>query len=769
MSGKQVAQRPPGANRGNKGGARGRPTEKKTLTDSDSSTDGESQKQRKNNGKANKKKKTTADDNTMELDNVVPEATASTSTSLPANTAENSNTDQQAPKSPNQQTPEFRSTNDQHTPTGAAHSDTPQPDQPDASNPNQTPENDDMIVNENNEEPIEDDGYTIERYTAYIDKQHFADLKLSLPQLRNRITEQINELPGFLRIRTGKNRYDTSKLLVDFNQSEGYEELIGNPVESLNNAVFKEYVSRQQIYPEIERQLNVQNIPLFLVKEDLRLHFSKVGTIERINLTPNGPFQRAVITFEHPDALQDYKQLLWMAFIKGHAVTVFPRNMSSHEFEHRQAYKAILTGFHYNTLAADVLPLITDYNIKNIVFPRIAFQYRQRPWAYVSFDSQVQKDNAMERTTTFNGRKLFWVEPTYDPKTKRSTTKPLCNECGSPEHMLKDCDKRRKNTRNPRVQSTQWESVLHRYNRDERAKSRTRSQSRTRFQNDRSFNAARTRAGFSYANAAKSNTKSQGNGLNASIHAPNNNQPSWANHWDDGAADNTAHNLTFNTNSNSRNTFTDLSTTPPTSSISSDEGKQILRKLKDVTEGLEHVMSRLACIDIQLQKVTSFSKVIASKIGVDPNVIYYNDDDTKYTPSKLFTKTMERIIDDNDADEFYSTEDNNDNNEMEQDREEDLSSYNHPVEAEKLKQMDKSAVVDECLKLLKEQDEIRYQQHESEEKIKDLSTEIAAYKDEILKMSSIIQDIQLQVAPNQFTSSPPPTASGDPTTLNSKQ
>src|SRR6266542_6617224 len=182
-----------------------------------------------------------------------------------------------------------------------------------------------------------------------------------------------------------------------------------------------------------------------------------------------------------------------MAYIKGHPVTVTPNNITEHEKTHRREFHAILSGFHHNTLGQDLHDLIQDFNIKNLVIPRITFQYRQRPWAHVFFASQEQKDHAMECTISFAGRQLFWTEPTANA--------PLCNECGSPNYLLKDCDKRRRYNCNSRAQSNRWTDVMQNVNKDERARSqssaRSQSQLRTRFNN------RRTKPNLSYAGAAK--------------------------------------------------------------------------------------------------------------------------------------------------------------------------------------------------------------------------------------------------------------------------
>src|SRR5205809_1286494 len=115
----------------------------------------------------------------------------------------------------------------------------------------------------------------------------------------------------------------------------------------------------------------------------------------------------------------------------------------------RNEFQAILSGFLSNICAQDLQLIMSDLNIKCVHIPRQAFKYLQRPWGYVSFESEAQMNFAMDRTGMgFNGRPLFWSN--RDGKTK------LCLHCGNPNHQIKDCTLKRRAS-NKKVVSDEWQ------------------------------------------------------------------------------------------------------------------------------------------------------------------------------------------------------------------------------------------------------------------------------------------------------------------------
>ena len=144
----------------------------------------------------------------------------------------------------------------------------------------------------------------------------------------------------------------------------------------------------------------------------------------------------ATVTFDSPDAMTDFRSLLWMVFIKGHACLVRPANSLPAEKKLRHEHVAILSGFNANSCAFDMKEILNDISAKSIFIPCQQFKYSQRLWTYLSFASETQKTNAMERTSlAFNNWRLHWVE--------RDRSNTICHHCRNPNHLYKDCPNRK--------------------------------------------------------------------------------------------------------------------------------------------------------------------------------------------------------------------------------------------------------------------------------------------------------------------------------------
>src|SRR5438034_6323782 len=189
---------------------------------------------------------------------------------------------------------------------------------------------------------------------------------------------------------------------------------------------------------------------------------------------------------------------------KSHACLARPANLLPAEKRLRHEHVAILSGFNANICAFDLKNILDDVSAKSIIIPRQEFKYSQRPWAYLSFASETQKSNAMDRTSlAFNSKKLFWSE--------RDQADKLCLHCGNPGHLLKTCPLR---TPQPdqRLKPNKWADTYERMRPVGHKPAHSRSSSKVRAR------PATRQEGFSYASAASSS----GLNLDASIHSPAN-------------------------------------------------------------------------------------------------------------------------------------------------------------------------------------------------------------------------------------------------------
>src|SRR5207247_8236785 len=153
----------------------------------------------------------------------------------------------------------------------------------------------------------------------------------------------------------------------------------------------------------------------------------------------------------------------------------------------------------------DLKDSIEDVAAKSIFIPRQQFKYSQRPYAFLSFASEIHKTNGMDRTClAFNNRRLHWVE--------RDRSNIICHHCGNPNHLYKDCPNKRPRPEQ-QLRPNRWTETYQRMRPDGFKPTNARSQSRSRARS------ANRRQGFSYASAASLPAKTD---LDNSIHAPAN-------------------------------------------------------------------------------------------------------------------------------------------------------------------------------------------------------------------------------------------------------
>src|SRR2546430_9756206 len=226
---------------------------------------------------------------------------------------------------------------------------------------------------------------------------------------------------------------------------EGFNRAIEAPITELANVQFTKFTPRRDVFPLIDRQLLLRKIPLNVHKPVIESYFRKVGDIEKITLSPNEGFQNGTVTFVHPDAMADFRNLLWAVYINGHTILTTPANFSKTERDHRNAHVAILSSFQTNICALDLAPLLSDIGAKSAFIPRQTYKYLQRPWAFLSFESEEQMNCAIDRTgLAFGHRQLYW--------SPRDKAENICVHCGNNSHLYKDCPHRpirrdRKSTR----------------------------------------------------------------------------------------------------------------------------------------------------------------------------------------------------------------------------------------------------------------------------------------------------------------------------------
>jgi len=180
--------------------------------------------------------------------------------------------------------------------------------------------------------------------TAWAPIEAFSDLKLSLSNLKNKLLDERKNFPGLINVKRGTNSDTKSHVLAIFNNETDFNTFLATKLTDFNSIQFTKHVPRHVSSPIIDRQLLLSKIPLFLNKNDIHAYFKTVGDIEKINLSPYKGYLSGSVTFTMPDALSDFRDLLWMVFIKGHACLARPANLLPAEKKLRHEYVAILSG-----------------------------------------------------------------------------------------------------------------------------------------------------------------------------------------------------------------------------------------------------------------------------------------------------------------------------------------------------------------------------------------------------------------------------------------
>jgi RNA recognition motif-containing protein len=201
-----------------------------------------------------------------------------------------------------------------------------------------------------------------------------------------------------------------------------------------------EITSDEQKTDEKDRTIQVLNIYLFYKQKEIHSAFKHVGEIEKIHTEArNGMYQHAFITFKDKNSILPYFSDKWYDYIANNIVQIIPLSLSTQQRELRRQFGLKLSGLPIGTSGRDIEQYVTRLKGKSIFIPRNPVNYTSGRYAYVYFDNQESLDNALNLTNTFieKGKfkqQLFW---------SKSDSK-ICNFCGNPNHIIKDCNEKAK-------------------------------------------------------------------------------------------------------------------------------------------------------------------------------------------------------------------------------------------------------------------------------------------------------------------------------------
>ncbi|CAB5346210.1 unnamed protein product [Rhizophagus irregularis] len=162
------------------------------------------------------------------------------------------------------------------------------------------------------------------------------------------------------------------------------------------------------------RTIQVIDIPAFRQVREIRESFEDLGEIEKIYTRGAGLYQVAFITYKDTTSI-DYFKEQWSYHINKDIVRVLPLLLSKEECEKRKQFSLRLSGLHYQTSGYDLKEVMTQCKGKTCFIPAVMIRARQ-------MNIEFKKGNA-------GTRQLYWSKE----------EDRICNICGNPTHMAKDC------------------------------------------------------------------------------------------------------------------------------------------------------------------------------------------------------------------------------------------------------------------------------------------------------------------------------------------
>ena len=151
------------------------------------------------------------------------------------------------------------------------------------------------------------------------------------------------------------------------------------------------------------RSIRVTEIPLHFSEDDLHNHFSTYGSISRLSLDTKGIWQVAVITFDRADSIMGFYES-WGTILFKHLLRVYPLDLPNDQYELRKKFIVKLTGLPRGTTVIDLLDIIDAVQAKTCVIPKTGGNYTNRPFAYLTFASESDLNEALKTSYALANR-----------------------------------------------------------------------------------------------------------------------------------------------------------------------------------------------------------------------------------------------------------------------------------------------------------------------------------------------------------------------------
>jgi hypothetical protein len=246
---------------------------------------------------------------------------------------------------------------------------------------------------------------------------------------------------------------------------------VGNDNENSDNAVNSN-----------SRIIQIIDIPAFRNVREIKESFEIIGEIEKLYTRGTGLYQVTFITYKDV-SLVEYFYTHWSFHINKDIVRVLLLQLSKEDREHRKKFSLRLSGLYYQTSGYDLKEVLKYCKGQTCFIP--AFMLRSRyqhcRYAYINFATKEDMNAAYQMTIEFkkrnaNPHKLFWSKEDDQ----------ICNICGCPSHMAKDCTNKEINKGNSKKfvsGADNWKKLKKSYAEVAKSKSSKNSTSKSRDHN----------------------------------------------------------------------------------------------------------------------------------------------------------------------------------------------------------------------------------------------------------------------------------------------
>jgi hypothetical protein len=236
--------------------------------------------------------------------------------------------------------------------------------------------------------------------------------------------------PSFLGAHVVKKQEDL-KIVTEFGDETQMQESLQIRFDNGDHPSLQQ-VSRTDQEIDDQRGVIVRDIPLNTHIGTVKGILSRYGKVEDIKIKLVGMWQTATVIYQEQEDARDLAKEWAIPFEKEY-VRILPLENHRRHNEERCRYVLKLAGLTRGTTAFDLSQVKEEVNAKTIYIPRREWDYERERHAFMSFESNEDYKQAMDKTYTI-GR-----------QTARLVTEhaPVCYRCGDSTHLSYECAERR--------------------------------------------------------------------------------------------------------------------------------------------------------------------------------------------------------------------------------------------------------------------------------------------------------------------------------------